>query len=317
MLIKAVGTLPVVKWDTNKKEIYKCNVCDTNLENKVFDSLGSSLSKYRGKYSDYMILHDKGRYGEPKSVTLIHPYTCSCGENYEIIFSTEFNALGKFPDEEKEFFISYISGSSLARIDGLYPRVDCQAILEKYLMRWKYSSRIVYIAYPFVGNSWSNNDADKTLDLWDDLVKVLNDERALIITRAETFKTFKLHLASSLENYDELVKNNMVRPVVSNIVTKQNFHAKFYAAIFENRVEVLVGSHNIHGGDYIENFMFKEYSLSDFIDLYAFNLDVIPMPSDPDYKEETFVIDGRSAFKSTIADFKKDLFEGLANFNVS
>jgi len=210
----------------------------------------------------------KGRNGDPNSICVIHLHECKCGEQFEVCFSAKFNSLGRFPNSEREFFISHVSGESLVKIDGLYSRADCQSILEKYLMRWKYSSQIVFVVYPFVGNSWSNKDPEKTLDLWDDLLKVLSDERALIVTRSETVKILKEHLAGSVENFDLLNNEGKISPVVSNIKTKQDFHAKFYAAILGDSVEVLVGSHNIHGGEYIENFMFKTYSLSDFINLY-------------------------------------------------
>ncbi|MBW3795338.1 hypothetical protein GPK29_09395 [Aeromonas hydrophila] len=317
MIVKFVGNSSPVKWDTQKKQIYNCNSCGANLEEDVFSSFSEVYSICKREHSNYMNYYVKGSGGDPNSICVIHQHDCKCGEQFEVCFSSKFEPLGSFPNDEREFFISHVSGESLVRIDGLYSRIDCQSILEKYLMRWKYSSKMVFIVYPFVGNSWSNKDAEKTLDLWDDLLKVLSDERALIVTRSETVKILKEHLAGSIENFDSLNNAGRINPVVSNIKTKENFHAKFYAAIYGDSVEVLVGSHNIHGGEYIENFMFKTYSLKEFINLYTFNLGITPMLSDPNYQEKVLVIDCRKAPVASIESFRDNLLQALTKYDIS
>ncbi|MGR5364743.1 hypothetical protein [Photobacterium damselae] len=317
MIIKYLEDVQPVTWDTQSKTIYSCNNCDANLEEDIFSSLAQVFSACQSEHANYMNLYNKGRYGDPKSICLIHSHKCNCGEHFDVCLSSTFNPIGTFPTSEREFFISHISGSPLSRIDGLYPRSDCQSILEKYLMRWKHSSQMVFIVYPFLGNSWSNKDPERTLDLWDDLLKVLNDERALIVTRTETVKILKEHIAGSVKEFDKLEAQGKINPIVSNIKTKQDFHAKFYAAILDNRVEMLVGSHNIHGGDYIENFMHKTYSLSEFIDLYSFNLGIMPMLSNPEYREEVLIIDARKKPIATVESFKNDLLQALTKYNIS
>lgn len=56
------------------------------------------------------------------------------------------------------------------------------------------------------------------------------------------------------------------------IKTKARFHAKFYAGIFNNHVEVLAGSYNIHTGCGLEQVSMKNYNKDVFKNKYMDNL---------------------------------------------
>lgn len=53
---------------------------------------------------------------------------------------------------------------------------------------------------------------------------------------------------------------------------KQKFHAKFYCGLSADRVEVLVGSFNIHMGDYVENIHLRSYSYEEFARRYLLGM---------------------------------------------
>lgn len=41
-------------------------------------------------------------------------------------------------------------------------------------------------------------------------------------------------------------------------------HAKFYAGVYDDHVEVIVGSYNLHSGSYYENMMLRRYEPEPF-----------------------------------------------------
>lgn len=43
-----------------------------------------------------------------------------------------------------------------------------------------------------------------------------------------------------------------------------SFHSKFYAGVYKDKVEVLVGSYNVHEGAILENLSFKTYTIAEF-----------------------------------------------------
>jgi len=70
-----------------------------------------------------------------------------------------------------------------------------------------------------------------------------------------------------------LVELGLLEPMVENLTSKdaefyQKSHAKYYVGVYDNYVEVLAGSFNIHGGSYFENMIFKRYEKEFFKERY-------------------------------------------------
>lgn len=175
-------------------------------------------------------------------------------------------------------------------VDGLFTRDECFSILAFCLNRWAMMANQVIIAVPFIGFHYkSKRCKNQVLYFWSFLNSVLDMQKTLLITRKSEFNKLKdclneqkedetytflkywgklnqlLDAATSAEskkkrNNEEKSKKKMDRQVFYT----NNFHSKFYAGVYEDRVEVLVGSYNVHEGNVFENLFFKDYSLDEF-----------------------------------------------------
>ena len=177
------------------------------------------------------------------------------------------------------------------KIDGLYTRNDCLAILNFFLKRWTLMSNQVVIAVPFIGFHYNNKRCkNQVLYFWAFLNSVLDMQKTLLLTRKTEFNRMKEYLNEQKndETYDfkkywgaldQLqaaaeeagVKKKPGREKATEVTVTQhsvyftsNFHSKFYAGVFKDRVEVVVGSYNVHEGDVLENLFFKVYKLEEF-----------------------------------------------------
>ena len=73
--------------------------------------------------------------------------------------------------------------------------------------------------------------------------------------------------------FDELVKLGLLEPLIDKMNQKdtayfQKSHAKYYVGVYDDYVEVLSGSFNIHQGQYFENINFKRYDKEFFKERY-------------------------------------------------
>lgn len=173
-------------------------------------------------------------------------------------------------------------------IDGLYVRDDAKFILERLLMRWKLLSNQVIIATPFIGFNYINS-IPEVEKLWTWLDTLVNCEKLKFITRRSTYNLLKKSQDTTVLNssfrsewniYDRLVDES--ERVVNakkkrdksfdydnaTVSFVENFHAKFYAGVFDDYVEMLIGSYNIHTGKSWENLSFKRYKKEEFMELY-------------------------------------------------
>jgi hypothetical protein len=174
------------------------------------------------------------------------------------------------------------------QIDGLYTRDECFSILDYCLKKWTMIANQVVIAVPFIGFHYNNKRCkNQVLYFWSFLNNVLDMQKTLLITRKSEFNKLKVYLNEQKEGktYDFMKywgKLNQLLDAATSVESKKsrsnkrkiekeqqvfytdNFHSKFYAGIYEDRIEVLVGSYNVHKGNVFENLFFKEYSLEEF-----------------------------------------------------
>ena len=175
-------------------------------------------------------------------------------------------------------------------IDGLYTRDECFSILDYCLKRWTMLANQVVIAVPFIGFQYNNKRCkNQVLYFWSFLNNVLDMQKTLLITRKLEFNKLKDYLNEQRDGktYDYMKywgKLNGLLDAATSAESKKkhnkwkesgekkeqqvfytnNFHSKFYAGVYEDRIEVLVGSYNIHEGNVFENLFFKVYSLEEF-----------------------------------------------------
>ena len=191
------------------------------------------------------------------------------------------------------------SGVNLSEsIDGLYTRDNAIAIMNTCFKRWDAIGRLIIVATPFVGfpqNTQRNRD--QIIRYWKWLGDVLDMDKTVFITRKSTFtlrrnigaersedveflkewgKLDRLTNAAEVEVHRRNPRKKKNASVLKRSIDKfpavlynEKFHAKFYAGIIDDTVEVLVGSYNVHEGVGLENLSFKCYELDDFLAKYT------------------------------------------------
>lgn len=175
------------------------------------------------------------------------------------------------------------------QIDGLYSRDECFSILDFCLRRWAIIADKVIVSVPFIGFQYKNKRCkNQVLSFWAYLNEVLDMEKTVLLTRKKEFNRVKEYLNEMAETFeykkywgklDQLLmaadeagtrkkskekKKAKQEAAIGQVFFTDSFHSKFYAGIINNRVEVLIGSYNVHMGDILENLAFREYSLEEF-----------------------------------------------------
>ena len=161
--------------------------------------------------------------------------------------------------------------------DGVYNRDTLLVYLERCLMRWKLLANQVVVVTPFIGFQYKSKKAqENVLGLWHFLNDRLDMSKTYFVTRGETRTLLKKNQAEidiPSETLAEWHLMDELQRVVEDqkIKTKARFHAKFYAGIFNNHVEVLAGSYNIHTGCGLEQVSMKNYNKDVFKNKYMDN----------------------------------------------
>lgn len=193
----------------------------------------------------------------------------------------------------KDYYLVHHSRVDLEKnIDGLFTRDEAKVILERLLVRWKFLSNQVVIATPFIGFDNIGRRAE-VRKLWDWLDSVVDMNKTKFLTRKSSYKLLKESYDTSMvdantrcewqlldkltaeaEKVVNIRRSKKKLEMLDNAPVSffQQFHAKFYAGIFDNHVEVLVGSYNVHTGKYYDNLIFKRYSKEKFLTLYMHKL---------------------------------------------
>ncbi len=165
-------------------------------------------------------------------------------------------------------------------IDGVFTRDRCLAILNNMLMRWRLECREVFLVSPFIGFQYTNKKyAREICEFWRWLSAVTDIDKTTLITRKCSLSSLKSAYTSIGKSYEELRKWNDISTIVtmadsydgrkkgcekSAVKLFHKSHAKFYAGVYDDYVEVIVGSYNLHSGSYYENMMLRRYEPEQF-----------------------------------------------------
>lgn len=145
----------------------------------------------------------------------------------------------------------------------------------------------IIIATPFIGFNFNKKQKEEVVELWNWLDVNTNMKKTHFVTRKATFTLLKQSQNQEEVTFDVLKEWGLLGDL-QNTGTNgemnffQKFHAKFYAGIFSDRVEMLSGSFNIHTGEFLENLTFRTYDKLHFKENYIRKI----APSF-DYKEST------------------------------
>lgn len=184
-------------------------------------------------------------------------------------------------------------------IDGVYSRDEMMNYLFRCLTRWKLIANQVVVVTPFIGFDFpfsKNKDREELIELWEMLNCSLDINKTTFITRVKTYNSLKnnqkkLQVSTDLLRKWDLMNNlqNMVDNPKTWVKTKNQFHAKIYAGVFDDHVEMLSGSFNVQTGVILEQMHLRTISRKLFKANYLDRL-VENFEYEPCYNPNTFFV---------------------------
>ena len=241
---------------------------ETNLEitaDACFKKIDSLVDKeLNGLYNVWV--KSMAGYDDVERCIVTQEYECE-GKLYEAKWGKELKNDATFCT--KHFYLIKHTGSD-KNIDGVYPRDEMMAYLFRCLMRWKLIANQVVVVTPFIGFDFPySKEKDRTdlIVLWNLLNSTLDLERTTFITRVSTYGSLKkcqekLDVPADVLRKWDLMNNlqKMVDNPKTRVKTKAQFHAKFYAGVFDDHVELLSGSFNVQTGGVLEQMHLRKVS---------------------------------------------------------
>lgn len=257
-----------LKFNYDGEALYKCSSCDFNIELAAKQALRNDFDKVKKEYSNAINYTLANRSPDYKFLIAKLNFNCNCGREHYAKFYCNFLLNGTMQEEIDEYLLADITGADLSNsIDGLYSKTDIMNFLEKLLIRWNLLANQVIIATPFVGHQYLKRE-DK-MAVWTWLLNMLDPNKAIFITRTATFNSYKSVLDDIAGlNHALLTDYGLENKIIESNNKKNDFHAKFYSAIFSSKVEVMSGSANLVSGPSIENVTFKEINNTRYIERY-------------------------------------------------
>lgn len=167
-------------------------------------------------------------------------------------------------DTKRLYLIDFHDKGSRHLPNGLYTRDEIFVYLQRLLKRWFLLSNQVVIATPFIGLPYRGKSQEGVVHLWKLLNEMIDINKTTFITRKSTFTLLKNAQNAQGADFDFLSEWGLNDPL-QNAADKGNlefftkFHAKFYAGIFDDYVEVMSGSFNVQTGSYLEQIVIERY----------------------------------------------------------
>lgn len=275
-------------------EIYHCPKCGSPLDEIAIDDLFTSpkidkFAEHHNGILNYLLANDVTVHW----FIFFNKFTCECGweTTASHISRCDYN-----PDEtiEKEFVKLLHIYDTWHNIDGLYKGEIIKNILESFFSRWNFLSDVILCCAPFISS-------ETTYGEWKWLTENLMPYKYFIITRPQSKEFIKrllpFKLMSGKTDYNdpdfletlfdvEKFSQRIMSPLWAedNIITIPFFHAKFYAGVFQDHVEVVHSSYNpyYHENRQLENAVVSLLPKNNFIQRFVlpFDLDELTVPPD-------------------------------------
>ncbi|MBK9494708.1 MAG: hypothetical protein IPO08_09205, partial [Xanthomonadales bacterium] len=179
-------------WSFNYSAVslYRCAKDSSNLEVLAKHALGANIAGILAAYNTAVNYLLKG--GADHDIALARvPLTCSCGGKHTATYYARL-ALGteSGPSSEDDFLLADVSGAMMEKtLDGVVSKDEAMDILEKLVIRWNLLADQILIVAPFVGSIYLSNE--KQLVIWRWLLRMLNAEKSVFLTRGATYKAYK------------------------------------------------------------------------------------------------------------------------------
>ncbi|OGT20401.1 MAG: hypothetical protein A2522_09210 [Gallionellales bacterium RIFOXYD12_FULL_53_10] len=268
-------------WSFNYSAVplYRCAKNASNLEMLAKNNLQTNIAEILAAYGTAVNYLLKG--GPRHDIALVRvPVTCPCRGKHTATFYTRL-AMGtkNSPSSTNDFFLADVSGAVMEEtLDGIVSKNDAMDFLEKLVIRWNLLAEQVLIVSPFVGTTYMSYEDQ--LAIWSWLLGILNAEKSVFLTRGATYTAYKKAMNSSGVPVDLLEKFGLENKIIAMDVRKQDFHAKFFAAVSERGCEVMSGSANLVRGPSVENIVFRVMDKVKFTERYLDRMNLKkPLPT--------------------------------------
>lgn len=247
--------------DPSKEPLYRCS-CGNNLEQLSYQFLqrlfkSGDIDRH---LNDAWIAHTKGWLLNADKIIIEVCIKCPCSKEYIAIMYSHMFLYSK-PPQLDHFLIANVFNAESQKINGIYTKDACKSFVEKYALRWNLLSVQNYVVTAFIGNQYQK--ADELKSLWKSLSNCFSSEKSLLVTKSSTKKKFEKKINSDGE-LDILYKYGRVDTLQKNSLRHERAHAKFYAGILCNFVEILSGSFNFSSGPSVENLIYSRMSIDQF-----------------------------------------------------
>lgn len=253
------------KFKKNSTPLYLCSVCEQSLDAIANDILLGETDALQRSWSNVenYLLASSGAAKSSDSILVSLDFECDCSTIHTAIFVAKtYIGASNIPLVERCNLIHVTYADLESRLNSLATKSEVMELLEKLLIRWHAIFDKVILAVPFIGHQWLKED--ELQDIWNWLFENLDPDKAVLLTRSNTWTSFKNLQKENGLSFELLQKFGIEEKVVSAGLKKQDFHAKFFAGISKDMVEILSGSANLVRGPSIENITFSRMSFSDF-----------------------------------------------------
>jgi hypothetical protein len=258
-------------FDCDAFPLYLCQQTGSALDTIAYTQLNQHAQDVETAWRSAEQYLLAGGDGGREHVLVSVDVPCDCGASHLATFYAEKRlGAGSTPLVQRCLLADVQRASFASRLNGLYSKTEIMQFLEKLVIRWHLTSDQILIAAPFVGHQFMGVEDKRKI--WDWLIQNLDPRKTTLLTRKATFADFKKTLTEDGVDYEELKGYGLEDRLISSGVTKQNFHAKFYAGLSEEVTEVLSGSANLLRGPSIENISFSQNTGAEFAAHYLAKL---------------------------------------------
>lgn len=264
-------------YDFFNHPLYVCESCQSNLESISFTLLKFKWNDFYGRYGEYVNWSLGNARGSSPNHTVIRlPFSCNCARKHIAVFAGKYQETNFF-DAESLSLINVIGSKPLNEvIHGVYTKTNIMVWLYKLLARWNFLYGKIYIITPFVGHQFL--DSKTKVSTWLKIIGRLDPQKSVIMVRNGQKKIFqKAFSASNAISYEDMERDNLGSSLVSEIKSRNNFHAKIYCAVSADRCEIMNGSSNLVEGPSYEVINFD--TINEYSNLYQKFLNPLGVPN--------------------------------------
>ena len=279
-------------------EIYSCPKCglllDEYVSNDLFiDQKINRINELHTSMSNYLLSSGPDIHW----IVIFNDFTCACGWNSTSVHRKRFVYDIGIDIEREDTKLIHIYNAR-HDFEGLLKGGEIKSILTSFFRRWNYLSEFIICCAPFISSK-------RTYGEWEWLTKNLSPFKYFIITRKKSKKLLKELLIFLLEkdpgilNEPEFLdalfdldkfSETIMSPIWAedHILTPANFHAKFYAGVFKDHVEILHSSYNpfYHENRQLETIKFSYLLKDEFLTRFLVPFDIKEISVPPDARLE-------------------------------